>query len=32
MEEQLMETIEAFVEKLEVEVTSPEQHHILYVN
>ena len=31
MKEQLMETIEAFGEELEVEVTSPAQHHLLYV-
>ena len=30
MEEQLMETIEAFEEELEREVTSTAQHHILY--
>ena len=32
MEEQLMETIEAFGEELEGEVTSLSQHHIFYVN
>ena len=29
MEDQLMETIEAFVEELEGEVTSPAQHNLL---
>ena len=32
MEEKLMETIEAFGEELEGEVTSPAQHHLFYVN
>ena len=32
MEAQLMETIEAFGEELEGEVTSPVQHHIFDVN
>ena len=32
MEEQLMETIEAFGKELEGEVTSPAQHHLFYVN
>ena len=31
MEGQIMETIEAFGEKLEGEVTSPAQYHILYL-